>query len=120
MKMRPMAPAWGQLTALVLALVWVMARPASSQPKATPKPAAAPELRPESKPNAKPDAKPDARSKKQGMKTFDFGALDLNGRMRAPQLLYFLERASEELERASLERRSFIPHLVRSLEEEAL
>jgi hypothetical protein len=40
--------------------------------------------------------------------------------MRTPQLLYFLERANEELERASLEKRSFIPHMVRSVEEEKL
>ena len=32
----------------------------------------------------------------------------------------FLERANEELERASLEKRSFIPHMVRSVEEEKL
>jgi hypothetical protein len=32
-------------------------------------------------------------------------------------LLYFLERANEELERSSLEKRSFIPHMVRSVEE---
>ena len=61
-----------------------------------------------------------APGKKQEPKTFDFNALDLNGRMRTPQLLYFLERANEELERASLEKRSFIPHMVRSVEEEAL
>ncbi|HEY5928562.1 MAG TPA: hypothetical protein VIV11_43040 [Kofleriaceae bacterium] len=58
--------------------------------------------------------------KKEKVKNFDFNALDLNGRMRTPQLLYFLERANEELERASLEKRSFIPHLVRSVEEEQL
>jgi hypothetical protein len=40
--------------------------------------------------------------------------------LRTPQLLYFLERANEELERASLEKRSFIPHMVRTVEEEAL
>ncbi|HEV7556692.1 MAG TPA: hypothetical protein VGO00_14605 [Kofleriaceae bacterium] len=58
--------------------------------------------------------------KKDAPKTYDFNALDLNGRMRTPQLLYFLERANEELERASLEKRSFIPHMVRSVDEEAL
>ena len=58
--------------------------------------------------------------KKEKVKNFDFNALDLNGRMRTPQLLYFLERANEELERASLEKRSFIPHMVRSLDEEQL
>src|SRR6476619_7305970 len=58
--------------------------------------------------------------KEPKVKNFDFNALDLNGRMRTPQLLYFLERANEELERASLEKRSFIPHMVRSVEEEQL
>ena len=69
------------------------------------------------------EAKKDAAKKdekKEKVKNFDFNALDLNGRMRTPQLLYFLERANEELERASLEKRSFIPHIVRSVEEEQL
>jgi hypothetical protein len=75
-------------------------------------------------PSPKPD-KPAAASDNKStgtpkVKNFDFNALDLNGRMRTPQLLYFLERANEELERASLEKRSFIPHMVRSVEEEQL
>jgi|HubBroStandDraft_6_1064221.scaffolds.fasta_scaffold518124_2 hypothetical protein len=53
-------------------------------------------------------------------KDFNFNALDLNGRTRTPQLLYFLERANEELERASLEKRSFIPHMIKSVDEEQL
>lgn len=51
---------------------------------------------------------------------FDFTGLELAGSMRMPQLLYFLERAQDELERASLKRRSFIPEMVRSLDEDAL
>jgi hypothetical protein len=51
---------------------------------------------------------------------FDFTALNLSGSMRMPQLLYFLERAQDELERASLKRRSFIPEMVRSIDEDAL
>lgn len=85
--------------------------PAAAQPKKKTPPAAAPAAAPD---------EPKKPAKKQEPKTFDFNALDLNGRMRTPQLLYFLERANEELERASLEKRSFIPHMVRSVEEEQL
>jgi hypothetical protein len=64
----------------------------------------------------------DAGSKKASgdNKVFDFTAMDLSGRLRTPQLLYFLDRASEELKRASLERRSFIPEMVRTIDEESL
>jgi hypothetical protein len=102
-----------------LALVCAISLPASAQPKA----------RTDKGGGAKADAaKPSARTsggsgetdKKPKEKTFDFNNLKLSGQLRTPQLLYFLERANEELERASLEKRSFIPHIVRSVEEEAL
>jgi len=51
---------------------------------------------------------------------FDFTGLTLGASMRTPQLLYFLDRASEELHRASLQRRSFVPEMVRSISEEGL
>ena len=85
--------------------------PAAAQPKKGDK--APPPVESKTPPAAKGE-------KKEKVKNFDFNALDLNGRMRTPQLLYFLERANEELERASLEKRSFIPHMVRSVEEEQL
>ena len=104
MRLRLAAPGRGFATA-VLALVCALAYPASAQPKA--KPGAA----------AKADKPGDKKAKE---KNFDFENLKLNGQLRTPQLLYFLERANEELERASLEKRSFIPHMVRSVEEESL
>jgi hypothetical protein len=51
---------------------------------------------------------------------FDMKPMDIGGKLRGATLLYFLERANEELERASLEKRSFIPEMVRTLDEEAL
>jgi hypothetical protein len=123
-RMRLGAPAWGRLPAIAVAFLCAMVVPASAQPKnkgsdkgekanATP-PA-------DAKPATDAKAAADAKAAKNAKpKTYDFTALDLNGRMRSPQLLYFLERANEELERASLEKRSFIPHMVRSLEEEQL
>ena len=60
---------------------------------------------------------PGATAPKGKPKVFDFTGLDISGRLRTPQLLYFLDRANEELERASLERRSFIPEMVRSVDE---
>lgn len=108
MRMRPAAPARGFATAIV-ALMCALSVPAYAQPKGK-----ADKGGPA---KADPSAKAD---KKQKEKTFDFENLKLNGQLRTPQLLYFLERANEELERASLEKRSFIPHIVRSVEEEAL
>lgn len=131
---RLVAPSWGQLPALAVALVCVLVAPVAAQPKGKAPKAdkvdkgdrAAPASTAEpAKLDGAQDSKPEPGkkgkdAKDKGPKTYDFNALDLNGRMRSPQLLYFLERANEELERASLEKRSFIPHMVRSLEEEQL
>lgn len=62
----------------------------------------------------------DKGKKAKGPVKLDFTGLDLAGRLRTPQLLYFLDRASAELQAASLERRSFIPEMVRSVDQESL
>ena len=119
MPLRHPAPFRGLLaTLIVCALVApVVAQPKKGGPKQTPvsAPVASDATKGADKGADSGDKKKDAK-----VKNFDFNALDLNGRMRTPQLLYFLERANEELERASLEKRSFIPHMVRSVEEEQL
>jgi hypothetical protein len=50
----------------------------------------------------------------------NIGPMDLVGKVRGAMMLQFLERADEELQRASLEQRSFVPELVRTLDSEAL
>ena len=117
MSLRLAAPARGLATA-ILALVCAVSLPALAQPRGKADKSSA--TRPDAPAKADRPERGAAADKKPKEKTFDFNNLQLNGQLRTPQLLYFLERANEELERASLEKRSFIPHLVRSVEEEAL
>jgi len=123
MRLRLGAPAWGFASAF--ALVVMCAGVATAQPKKPTVPAKSPATSPlrADKTDAPPTTPAKTgETKKGGTKeqNFNFDNLNLNGRSRSPQLLYFLERANEELERASLEKRSFIPHMVRSVQEEAL
>jgi hypothetical protein len=55
------------------------------------------------------------------VKTITIGdPLALGGTLHGMTLLYFIERANEELERSTLPTKSFVPRLVQSVEEEAL
>ena len=57
---------------------------------------------------------------KKRVQVLDFEGFGVEGRLRTPQLLYFLTRVREELARASLENRSFLPELQRSVTEGGL
>jgi hypothetical protein len=70
-------------------------------------------------PKPKPIVTPPAGKPKD--QTIDIkDGLSARGKVRNANVLYFLERASEELERASLEKRSFLPKMTRALEEATL
>lgn len=131
MQVRLSAPGWGLVATFrrVDRLFWLpifvmcaFSLPASAQPKhkADKTDKGVVKADPSEPGDTPKDAKKTGPAKATNPKTYDFTSLDLNGRMRTPQLLYFLERANEELERAFLEKRSFIPHMVRSVDEEAL
>ena len=48
------------------------------------------------------------------VKVYRFGGLDISGRLKSPQLLYFLNRLRAEFDRPKLPHRSFMPELQRS------
>lgn len=65
--------------------------------------------------NASSDA--DAHSEERGegggskIKVFRFSGFDINGRLKSPQLLYFLNRLRAEFDHPRLPHRSFMPEL---------
>jgi hypothetical protein len=52
------------------------------------------------------------------VKVMQFTGLDIEGRLKSPQLLYFVSRVHAEFDRPKLPHRSFMPELERSTEEE--
>lgn len=66
------------------------------------------------------DVDSDVRSEGgEKVKVFRFSGLDLAGRLKSPQLLYFLNRMRAEFDRPRLPHRSFIPELQRSSQGDA-
>lgn len=54
-------------------------------------------------------------------KTIDIdGGLHIDGKLRSLSMLGFIERVNEELQSTTLESKSFVPRLVRSVDEAAL
>jgi hypothetical protein len=51
------------------------------------------------------------------VKTYNFTSLDVEGKLRTPQLLYFLHRMEAEFDATTPVRRSFLPELKRSTDE---
>jgi hypothetical protein len=51
------------------------------------------------------------------VKSVEFGGLDIEGQLKTPQMLYFLNRLRAEFDRPELPHRSFMPELQRSTRE---
>ena len=69
---------------------------------------------------AAPDKAADRPGDKPGdkkEKTYTFGGLDIDGKLKTPQLLYFLNRMKSEFDTTTPDKRSFIPELKRSTDE---
>jgi hypothetical protein len=53
-------------------------------------------------------------------KVYTFGAMDVEGKLKTPQLLYFLNRVKLELEMSAPDKRSFMKELERSADDKNL
>jgi hypothetical protein len=93
---------------------------AEKKEEAEAKPESPPEARrPESKPSGTPatqaaGVKPnvvETQEDKEGVKTYKFGAVEVEGRLRSPQILYFLRRMRAEFAAGELGHRSFMLEL---------
>jgi hypothetical protein len=58
--------------------------------------------------------------KEKKARVYTFGALDVEGKLKTPQLLYFLNRVKLELDTTSPPKRSFIPELEKSSDAKGL
>jgi hypothetical protein len=47
----------------------------------------------------------------EGVKTYEFSAIEVEGRLRSPQILYFLRRVRAEFDAGGLGHRSFLGEL---------
>ena len=58
--------------------------------------------------------------KEEGVKTYTFSAIEVEGRLKSPQIIYFLRRVRAEFEAGLLGHRSFMPELSDSRRSPAL
>ena len=65
------------------------------------------------------EAAPAANTKVK-TKTYTFGAMDVEGKLKTPQLLYFLNRVKLELDMSTPDKRSFMKELEKSADDKSL
>ena len=66
------------------------------------------------------EAKGAAAGGKVKTKTYTFGAMDVEGKLKTPQLLYFLNRVKLELDMSAPDKRSFMKELGQSADDKSL
>ena len=67
-----------------------------------------------------PSDAPAAGTKPSKTKVYTFGAMDVEGKLKTPQLLYFLNRVKLELEMSAPDHRSFMKELEKTAEDSNL
>lgn len=69
---------------------------------------------------AEPAASAAGPTKTAKTKVYTFGAMDVEGKLKTPQLLYFLNRIKLELEMSAPDHRSFMKELERTADDPSL
>lgn len=70
--------------------------------------------------DAKPAGEAKGGAKNVKTKTYTFGAMDVEGKLKTPQLLYFLNRVKLELDMSAPDKRSFMKELGQSADDKSL
>jgi hypothetical protein len=95
-------------------------RATTPDPASDPPPAADPD-RPAATTTAAADTSAASSGTRAGKpRVYTFGGLDLEGKLRTPQLLYFRGRMRQELDASSLQRRSFLKELEKTADDQGL
>ena len=94
----------------------------ASSSSATTRAPAAPSRRPAGPTTAPAAAERPCRAdgKTYKSKTYNFGAMDVEGKLKTPQLLYFLNRVKLELDMSAPDTRSFMKELEKSADDKNL
>lgn len=86
------------------------AEPAKAEPAKAEKSESAPQGASAATPSGAPEVTRESTGK-EGEKSYQFGAVEVEGRLKAPQILYFVRRVRAELRSGELGHRSFMPEL---------
>jgi len=94
------------------------AKPQAQTPEpgaSAPAPKDAPEKGVQGQPKGNADTKPlsavQTEENKEGVKTYKFGAVEVESRLKSPELIYFMRRVRAEFAAGELGHRSFLPEL---------
>ena len=87
------------------------AKPSAAPEPATDVKAAGTQTKDEKDPKAAKVTAVEESAKDKGVKTYKFSAIEVEGRLKSPQIVYFLRRVRAEFEAGDLGHRSFLPEL---------
>ena len=109
----PMGMKLGALLAIFLISTPAFAKRRDKKPKPAP-------TQTQAQTQAPAQAQPTAEPKQPKVKVYSFSGLDVEGKLKTPQLLYFLNRIKAEFDTSTLDKRSFMPELEASADDKAL